>query len=116
MKNQKLIAFAVPSSISGMGWGNGYVALPKGHPCFGVYYNDIQEVFNISVHCGLTYSDTHQSWHPPQTNGMWVVGFDTAHFMDSLKDWPNRRSVMKEANRLKRQLEKIAKVLSKSKK
>lgn len=73
------------------GWGNGYVALPKGHKYYEVDYNDIP----VDVHGGLTYG---------QMDGeMWVVGFDTAHYMDTFTNWPRKR-VEQEANRLLKQL------------
>lgn len=38
---------------------------------------------------------------------MWVIGFDTLHYGDDMKRWPDQNSVMKEANDLKEQLEEI---------
>jgi len=32
---------------------NGYVALPKGHPCYGKGYDNI----DVEVHGGLTFSE-----------------------------------------------------------
>lgn len=56
--NNKLIAFVIPSHLPGMGgWGNGYVAIPEGHPCFGKDYDQIYDEYNINVHGGLTFSD-----------------------------------------------------------
>ena len=53
-----------------MGHLCGYVGIPKGHPCYGVGYNDMD---GIEVHGGLTYSevDDKRQWH--------VFGFDAGH-------------------------------------
>lgn len=75
------------------GWGNGYVDLPKDHPMWGKHYDDIP----VEVHGGLTYSEK-------TPDGMWRVGFDTAHLGDTFKKWP-RSKVEEEANRLAKQLE-----------
>jgi hypothetical protein len=58
------------------GWGNGYVAVPKGHPWFGVDYSDIPF---YSRDCEeLTYSR--------MVGDNWVVGFDTNHIWNNLKE------------------------------
>lgn len=106
----ELIAFAIKTHMPGYGgWGNGYVALPKDHPCFEMDYNTISESFDIEVHYGLTYSDYADGYHPDEVKGMWVVGFDTLHGRDNMTRWPNEASVMVEANKLKTQLEEIYK-------
>lgn len=74
------------------GWGNGYVMLPKDHPMFGVHYNDIP----VGVHGGLTYSE--------EKDGLWVVGFDTAHAGDNAEN-ADIFYVAKETLILKKQLE-----------
>jgi hypothetical protein len=99
---KELIAFVLPSPFAGSGgWGNGYVAIPKEHPYFGVNYNDIDD---IDINGGLTYSDSSIIGQPSETKGMWIVGFDTLHSWDNSTMWPNEQSVMKEAERLKEQL------------
>ena len=50
----------------------GYVGVFKGHPVWGVNYNDADWENSISVHGGLTFSDT-------DDNGVHWFGFDTAH-------------------------------------
>lgn len=92
-----------------MGWGNGYVLIPSDHPYYGLHYDQIP----LSVHGGLTYSDAAND-SPSQVADWpeftleekegWVVGFDTAHYDDSLAKWPKEK-VMEEAENLKRQLE-----------
>jgi hypothetical protein len=76
------------------GWGNGYVDLPKTHPMYGVQYDDI----NVDVHGGLTYSE--------EVNGMWRVGFDTAHAGDNYNNW-NKQKVYKETKYLAEQLSQM---------
>ena len=73
------------------GWGNGYVALPKGHKYYQVDYDDIP----VDVHGGLTYSQ--------QMGDYWVVGFDTAHFSDTIEKWP-MEAVLAETQKLFDQL------------
>lgn len=55
------------------GQWNGYVELPKDHPYYGKYYDDMDN--NIDVHGGITYSD-YNGW----------VGFDCAHGWDLKPD------------------------------
>ena len=58
---------------------NGYVRLPKEHPCFGKGYDDI----DVNVHGGLTYSDSYFPTHTNNTpDGYWWLGFDTGHAWD----------------------------------
>jgi len=69
------------------GWGNGYVAVPPGHPWHGSHYADI----DVSVHGGLTYSGKAGGFNAPSPTGLegwWVVGFDTGHDWDSIEVWP----------------------------
>lgn len=96
------------------GWGNGYVIVPKGHPVHGMHYDDIHDKFDIDVHGGLTFSDSaktlkEQGWLPDvgAEDTDWILGFDTAHYGDSMVRWPDERSVLQEANRLVQQLESL---------
>jgi hypothetical protein len=106
----ELIAFAIENTwLNGCkhGWGNGYVAIPKGHPCYRMDYNEIDSKYEIQVNGGLTYSElASKKVHPSETvkNEMWIVGFDTAHSWDDMNSWPNEESVLKEAESLKEQL------------
>jgi len=116
MKNSRqLIAFVLPQTINvaiiDTGWGNGYVALPKEHPCFGMGYDDIHDKYSIEVNGGLTWCNEggKLDGEPEGNEGMWVIGFDTAHYGDDRATWPTEYSVMLEANRLKEQMEAIAK-------
>ena len=92
------------------GWGNGYVVIPEGHPAHGKDYDDI----HVSVHGGLTFSAlvdeklltelADDGVLTKEEIGSWVVGFDTAHFNDTLSNWP-KEHVEAETGRLKEQLE-----------
>ena len=64
------------------GWGNGYVAISKNHPHFGKHYHDLN---NIHVHGGLTFSGGSIHGQPPNTKGMWIFGFNTHHYPDTLQ-------------------------------
>ena len=81
------------------GWGNGYVAIPKGHPWYGVSYWDLFQ--DIDIHGGLTFSQTAPNW--AEEHGFdpedWVIGFDTAHFGDTIQKW-DEQSVTEETKRL----------------
>ena len=69
--------------MSTNGWGNGYVRVCEGHPFYGKEYDDIP----VDVHRGLTYSNYNESDGKYFTEGYWV-GFDTAHYGDTLYKWP----------------------------
>jgi hypothetical protein len=73
------------------GYGNGYVGLPKGHPYYGVTYEEIP----VDVYGGLTFSE--------QKGEYWVVGFDVFHYGQNLNSWPKDRC-MKELMSLVEQL------------
>ena len=112
--NSMSCAFPMLSAGMGVGYANGYVAVPKDHPFFGKGYDDV----NIDVHGGLTFAcpgneitaaslpetevlegclyDLNEDW--------WVFGFDTCHYMDNLDNWP-REAVITETLNLKKQLE-----------
>ena len=59
---------------------NGYVAIPKGHPLYGVHYDDI----NIKAHEGLTYSENYLRDIIKPKDRLWVLGFDTANSTDTV--------------------------------
>ena len=58
---------------NGAGYRCGYVALPRSHPLHGKSYEDLA---GISVHGGLTFSGSME--------GVWLLGFDCAHYGDSV--------------------------------
>lgn len=87
------------------GWGNGYVIIPKGHPLHGKHYDELNQI--VDVHRGLTFSGSGASMSDlvdESEHKDWVVGFDTAHYGDSLAEWP-KDAVEAETERLKKQLE-----------
>jgi hypothetical protein len=100
------------------GWGNGYVCLPKGHPCFGLDYDAIHEKYpDLSVHGGLTFACASEDIvlekvpELPEAcrKDYWIIGFDCAHYGDDLSMWP-KVLVEHETKNLARQMEQIAKL------
>lgn len=73
----------------------GYVGVLPNHPLYQVGYDEYQRFENISVHGGLTYSDSCDP-KTPEDKGIchiapgepepWWFGFDCAHYSDL---WPN---------------------------
>lgn len=97
----------------GAGYANGYVAIPKDHPYYGMDYDEVNKY--IVVHGGLTFSksgseikeifrDTEFLKGESDLIGYWVLGFDTCHYQDSLTNWPRKR-VIEEVLYLEKQLE-----------
>lgn len=83
---------------------NGYVFIPKGHVCFGLSYDEMEDEYDIQVHGGLTYSSS------SERGDRWVFGFDTGHLNDGdfgEKDYRDRDYVKKECENLSRQLAAI---------
>lgn len=99
-------------NIINVGWGNGYVIIPKWHELFGKNYDDINEYKEINIHGGLTFSceiDTHiyLKFKLSSTDlGKWIVGFDTCHYGDNDIKW-SKENVEKETKKLLKQIEKI---------
>jgi hypothetical protein len=87
------------------GFANGYILLPPTHKYFGVDYDDIP----VDVHGGLTFGefvDLHllEFWKMPSVYlGWYCVGFDTAHYNDSLDNW-DKQAVINETLKLMQQL------------
>jgi hypothetical protein len=67
----------------------GYVGVPKGHPYFGLHYNDINDV---DVHGGLSYSAEcfgdicHKNADGSEPDERWWLGFDCAHSFDLIPE------------------------------
>lgn len=104
----KAAAYGISDLTLNHGWGNGYVIIPEGHPCFKMSYDEIHENYDIDVHGGLTYSEMAEDGNDvfKHHSGCWVVGFDTAHYRDTLDRWP-KEAVQAETERLREQLESI---------
>lgn len=81
------------------GWGNGYVGLPDGHKHYGANYDDVP----VQVHGGLTFGQEEE------IDGVkyWVLGFDTAHWQDTLESCPESY-VIAETESLYNQLNPIS--------
>jgi hypothetical protein len=60
------------------GYINGYIKVPSTHPWWG---KDIDQLYDISVHGGVTYSESGLHTSKGDEQGWWV-GFDTAHWQD----------------------------------
>lgn len=86
-------------STFGLGWGNGYVTVPEGHPYYGKCYTEVP----VEVHGGLTYS--------AKADSGWEFGFDTQHSSDTITSWPEER-VRAETERLREQLEQLARPMT----
>ena len=104
------------SILSGGGFANGYVVIPKDHPLWGLEYT-AEEIESLNVHGGITFSEkvdedmiNHILWGKDLEDedlGGWLIGFDTRHSGDNLKKWP-RKKVEIEVINLIRQVEKLA--------
>lgn len=111
--NERYRELAVKHNLlSSAGYANGYVAIPKDHPLFGVEYSEV----DIDVYCGLTFAERSEAvntgFDKSKTeyldgelpDGYWVFGFDTMHYGDSIETRP-REWCIAETNSLKEQLE-----------
>lgn len=87
----------LPRDMSDHGWGNGYVKIVPGHEYHGKNYDDI----DVIAHGGLTFSEQIKD-DDVFPDGYWV-GFDTAHYNDTLMKWP-KEEVYKETLDLLRQI------------
>ena len=93
------------------GWGNGYLVLPKGHPLWELHYDQINQSPYMEAHGGWTFSNSYSNLKKMKdkmiTDGHsfefnsddWIIGFDTAHHNDSLRNWP-RKEVFKHIREL----------------
>jgi hypothetical protein len=89
-----------------VGWGNGYIIIPPTHPWYAYTENNLP----IHAHGGWTFGsmvdeDTISFWKELDENdlGGFMIGFDTAHYGDSLEQWPKER-VIAETRELDRQI------------
>ena len=110
--NKRIKAFVEMEKMGG--YANGYVAVPPGHPLWGMDYDNVDN--KINIHGGLTYSDMSDNMMESQNieildetvdslpSGWWVFGFDTLHYMDTLENW-SREMCIKETLELRKQLE-----------
>jgi len=63
-------------------WVTGYLVLEDDSKYYGVPYDDI----DIPIHGGWTYSDEYLQDIIEENDGVWVIGFDTAHYSDGPKE------------------------------
>lgn len=95
------------------GWGNGYVIMQKSHPWFLIPYSDICYNMYFNVHGGLTYGEVidekvlkYWSGLTKEDIGCYMIGFDTAHYGDTIHKWP-KEAVIKETKELFRQVQTL---------
>ena len=87
---------------------NGYVAVPEGHSCYGIEYDDFyQRGWEVEVHCGLTYGQKSAPTHVQDYPGHWWFGFDTGHSNDSRQNTQTEWYVMGEIESLAKQLHRL---------
>lgn len=100
-----------------MGYANGYVAVPPGHPFHGKGYDEINT--EIDVWGGLTFAAQREDceWDEQSIEiidggtfnevpqGWWVFGFDTMHCNDGPQH--DRSWCIRETKRLQKQLEEF---------
>ncbi len=84
------------------GWGNGYVAIPAGRRFHGI------EGYKIPV-CtegGITYSGFGSEWGDEFKDDDWVIGFDTAHYNQTLAKY-SKEKVLNMTMDLRKQVIKL---------
>lgn len=84
------------------GWGNGYVGVRKNHPWYGLNY----DMIDANVHGGLTYSSHYRPGTKQETSDVWWIGFDTAHFGDTLESC-SKEYVERQTEKLRLQAELV---------
>jgi hypothetical protein len=103
----------------GVGYANGYVAVPPGHPLHGKHYDEANNV--IDIHGGLTFGEPIEEikadgWRNDTEcigfdnfdeipKDYWVFGFDTMHYDDGPhldRDWciNETKDLLKQLNEL----------------
>jgi len=70
----------------------GYLAVKRGHPCYGKFYDYLpyEDLFPVDVHGGLTFSQEGDGKEYPK--GYWWLGFDCAHAYDIVPFMPSALS------------------------
>jgi hypothetical protein len=58
----------------------GYVAIPEGHPDYGVEYDQLDQ--HYEVHGGLTWSSDDMPHAAEAEGNWWWIGFDCIHWQD----------------------------------
>jgi len=132
-RTKRLIVENCFSFTSAHGWGNGYVAVPPGHPLWGKAYND-DDYPDMDVHGGVTLTEpvllgecmaaSKCKVHPEYVgkrqplfdfaecldgdipDNWWLIGFDTCHADDSADVWPKDR-VVEETTKLQEEIETL---------
>jgi len=65
---------------------NGYVKVPRSHPCFGVSDETLNsdEWWHLDVYGGITYAQFYHQGPDAQEKLYWTIGFDTQHQLSDL--------------------------------
>lgn len=98
--------------VDNRGWGNGYVVIPEGHKLYNIDLAQIND--NVEIHGTITLRvlASELDW-PEITEDMKdsiILGFDTAHGVETIKLWPKER-VINETLKMQHQLIKYAETL-----
>lgn len=84
------------------GWGNGYAVVDPNNKLHGLSESEVMGM-GVSIESEIAYSGKMEYIKGKEH---WVIGFDTAHFGDSIEKWPKSR-VEFVAQELARQVEKF---------
>lgn len=92
MENQP-ISFVIKNNWvkDDCGWGNGYVAVPPTHPLHNVDFNSWEDdVPSLNIPSEITWSNKagFLKGEPTLPSDWWVLGFDTRHRGETLKNRP----------------------------
>ncbi|WP_131667424.1 hypothetical protein [Psychrobacter pygoscelis] len=90
-----------------LGWGNGYVVIPKSSSWHGVEYTSIP----VDVHGGLTWSSLGSEFvnDPDCVDGdAWIIGFDICHHGDDINNC-SKKYVEAETASLLQQMQELDK-------
>lgn len=90
------------------GWGNGYIAIPEGHPVLKNMQRSTSVIILTNIHlCDNTYdwfadlyplSHNCYTWSdygnlPGFAGRFYIFGFDTAHAWQNSRNWPQKRVI-----------------------
>ncbi len=100
-KDPYMKKLAARSRVFQFGWGNGYVAFPKGHKLYGLQYSVIEEKHGQLCKEPLTYS----GYATIKDVLYWVIGFDTAHAWND--NTHNKRYVLDQTEALYKSIARI---------
>lgn len=100
-KDPYMKKLAARSRVFQFGWGNGYVAVPKGHELYEMKYTDIEGLHGQLCKEPLTYT----GYAIINDNHYWVIGFDTAHAWND--NTHNKRYVLDQTEELYKSIARL---------